>query len=59
MKLSEERIQEIKRMVKASLKIEGIQPSEKAVEINERYLKGIISSQQAINEMISNHIWRA
>lgn len=44
-------IKEIQRNVLATLAVENIKPSDKAIAINSQYLKGIITSQEAIKKI--------
>ncbi len=45
-------IEYIKRSVKATLAIEGAKPSEEGQKITETFLKGEITSDQAVSKII-------
>lgn len=45
------KIDNIQKNVLATLAIEGLKPSNKAIEINLKFLKGNITSQEAIKKI--------
>jgi hypothetical protein len=51
-KLKKSEIETIKRNCKATLKIEGIEPSRQAENINDLFLNGYIDSDTAIKQIL-------
>jgi hypothetical protein len=49
--MNDRKIKEIQNNVAGSLAVEGKKPSENGKKINEKFLKGEITSKQAINDI--------